>query len=1102
MIKSLLQNGLVSSIVRRSITDLLMPKRPKVRSTRRGGSVATKRVKLSDSVFSLPGPVSREASTMAALSADTLVLPTPAQSDNDKKEYRVIRLKNGLTALLIADTVYPLDKLDEEEKTEVEEDMESEEEESDDEDGEDDEEDEDMEEENEEDMAPKRRPVEATGLKMSAAGLCVHMGSFSDPDDIPGLAHFLEHMVFMGSEKFPDENSFDAFNRKHGGNDNASTDCETTIFYFETPRRHFHEGLDRFAQFFISPLMKQNSMEREREAVDSEFQMALPDDYSRRQQIFGGLSRDGHPMAKFMWGNIKSLVPAGMKDEEIHKRLHKFRDRHYSAQYMCLAVQSQHTLDTIQGWVEETFSDVPKNGLERESFDSAALSEPFKTDKFSKIYRFIPVQNVYQVDLTWSLPPLMSQYRVKPLHYLSWIIGHEGRGSLISYLRRKVWALALTAGNDGDGFEFNSTYSVFAITVTLTKEGYHNMDKVLAAVFGYLKMMKNNPPNERIYNEIQKIEELDFRFGEEKQPSDNVETLCENMQFYPPERYLDGDDLMFEFEPKVITACLDKIGEDNVNIFIMAKDIPGDSLDHVEEWFGTAYSVTDIPSSWVAGWRQPDPELVGQFHLPEDNIFIAEDTGLVKEEEAGTTAAGRFPVRILQDDQGELFYKRDVTFRQPRGYIYYLLRSPLQMESVEQAAKLDLLASCLLQNLIEDVYPADIAQLRYSVYSAETGLVIKVSGLSDKLPLLLETIMKHVDKFETVILEEMYGAVMEQLRKNYHNHSIKPSKLVRDVRLGILQDVYWSPREKLNIVRNITCDQVKEFAKQFKSRVYLQGLVQGNITPDRARTIDNIVRSRLSQNPAKDRVREIRCNEVKEGEVIIRVDSLNKRDANTMVTNYYQAGPGDLRHHTLLEVITMAMEEPVFDVLRTQQQLGYHVFNTLRNTYGVLGFSVTVNTQATKFSPDHVDDSIEKFLELFVKEHLDNEAEVLETVASLAKLKMKADVTLEEEVARNWGEITGREYLFDRFEKEAEILADLGVDEVKTYFLKLVKGSPSCRKLSVQVVGTPEPGDPTEEDDSVGESVDLVVHKGEKMTTDLDQLKKSLKTHPVLYIVK
>jgi nardilysin len=88
-----------------------------------------------------------------------------------------------------------------------------------------------------------------------------------------------------------------------------------------------------------------------------------------------------------------------------------------------------------------------------------------------------------QVDLSWSLPSLLSQNRVKPLHYMSWIIGHEGGGSLISYLRRKVWALALTAGNDGDRFEYNSTFSVFTITVTLTKEGYQNLDHVLGAVF-------------------------------------------------------------------------------------------------------------------------------------------------------------------------------------------------------------------------------------------------------------------------------------------------------------------------------------------------------------------------------------------------------------------------------------------------------------------------------------------------------------------------------------------------------------------------------------------------------------------------------------------
>ena len=63
-----------------------------------------------------------------------------------------------------------------------------------------------------------------TGLKKSAAGLCIGMGSFSDPEELPGLAHFLEHMVFMGSEKFPSENGFDSFVNKNGGFDNAHTE--------------------------------------------------------------------------------------------------------------------------------------------------------------------------------------------------------------------------------------------------------------------------------------------------------------------------------------------------------------------------------------------------------------------------------------------------------------------------------------------------------------------------------------------------------------------------------------------------------------------------------------------------------------------------------------------------------------------------------------------------------------------------------------------------------------------------------------------------------------------------------------------------------------
>ena len=74
------------------------------------------------------------------------------------------------------------------------------------------------------------------------------------------------------------------------------------------------------------------------------------------------------------------------------------------------------------------------------------------------------------------------------------------------------------------------------------------MDQVLNVVFSYLAMLRRAGPSERIYSEIAKIERMEFEFGEEAQPSDNVEKLCENMQFFPPELYLSGDELMFDYD--------------------------------------------------------------------------------------------------------------------------------------------------------------------------------------------------------------------------------------------------------------------------------------------------------------------------------------------------------------------------------------------------------------------------------------------------------------------------------------------------------------------------------------------------------------------------
>jgi len=67
---------------------------------------------------------------------------------------------------------------------------------------------------------------------MSYCSITVNAGSFNDPPERQGLAHFLEHMIFMGSDKYPDESEYSKHISSHGGYENAYTENEHTNYYF------------------------------------------------------------------------------------------------------------------------------------------------------------------------------------------------------------------------------------------------------------------------------------------------------------------------------------------------------------------------------------------------------------------------------------------------------------------------------------------------------------------------------------------------------------------------------------------------------------------------------------------------------------------------------------------------------------------------------------------------------------------------------------------------------------------------------------------------------------------------------------------------------
>jgi len=114
-----------------------------------------------------------------------------------------------------------------------------------------------------------------------AAALAVNVGHFNDPHNRQGLAHFLEHMLFLGTKKYPSGSEYQKFISQHGGSNNAWTATEHTCFYFDVHHQHFTEALDRFSQFFISPLLADEFITKERKNIDAEFKLKLKDDIRR-----------------------------------------------------------------------------------------------------------------------------------------------------------------------------------------------------------------------------------------------------------------------------------------------------------------------------------------------------------------------------------------------------------------------------------------------------------------------------------------------------------------------------------------------------------------------------------------------------------------------------------------------------------------------------------------------------------------------------------------------------------------------------------------------------------------------------------------------------
>ncbi|GLT80672.1 hypothetical protein SLA2020_520990 [Shorea laevis] len=993
-------------------------------------------------------------------SSDDVVIKPP----NDRRLYRVIQLHNGLCALLVHDPeIYP-DGLPEASNSDPEDEDEDEDEGEDEEGGdeggdsdeefqeeeEEEEEDGDADDEEEEDSKPREKGA-SSQTKKAAAAMCVGMGSFSDPVEAQGLAHFLEHMLFMGSADFPDENEYDSYLSKHGGSSNAYTEAEHTCYHFEVKREFLRGALKRFSQFFISPLVKCEAMEREVLAVDSEFNQVLQSDACRLQQLQCHTSGQGQPFNRFSWGNKKSLADAVEKGINLRERILKLYNDYYHGGLMKLVVIGGEPLDVIQSWVMELFADVRQGPRGEPKF---TVEGPIW--KAGKLYRLEAVKDVHILDLTWPLPCLRPDYLRKPEDYLAHLLGHEGRGSLHSFLKARGWATSLSAGVGDEGMLRSSVAYMFVMSIHLTDSGLEKIYDIVGYVYQYLKLLRQLSPQEWIFKELEDIGNMEFNFAEEQPQDDYAAELAENLLVYPAEHVIYGDYVYKVWDEEMIKHVLSFFTPENMRIDLVSKTFIKSQDSKYEPWFGSNYTEEDIPSSLMELWRDP-PEIDVSLHLPLKNEFIPCDFSIRADNAPLHPANQSYPVCIIDEPLMKLWYKLDSTFKLPRANTYFRINLKGGYNNVKSCLLTELFAHLLKDELNEIVYQASVAKLETSVSIFGDKLELKVYGFNDKLPALLSKVLVIAKSF--LPTSDRFKVIKESMERTLRNTNIKPLNHSSYLRLQLLCENFYDVDEKLHFLNEVSLTDLKAFIPELFSQIYIEGLCHGNLLEGEALCLSNIFKSNLSIQPLPltmrhgERVLCFPCS----ANLVRDVSVKNKSETNSVVELYFQIEPDvgaeAVKLKALIDLFDEIVEEPLFNQLRTKEQLGYAVECSPRITYRVFGFCFCV--QSSKYSPVYLQERIDIFINSLedLLGGLDEESFENYKGGLRARL-LEKDPSLSYETNRFWNQIVDRRYMFELSMKEAEELENIEkIDVVKWYKMYLQQSSPKCRRLAVRVWG-------------------------------------------------
>eukprot|EP00746_Dinoflagellata_sp_MGD_P158233 gnl/MRDRNA2_/MRDRNA2_86422_c0_seq2.p1 gnl/MRDRNA2_/MRDRNA2_86422_c0~~gnl/MRDRNA2_/MRDRNA2_86422_c0_seq2.p1 ORF type:complete len:1119 (-),score=278.53 gnl/MRDRNA2_/MRDRNA2_86422_c0_seq2:80-3436(-) len=870
----------------------------------------------------------------------------------------------------------------------------------------------------------------------SGFSVAVESGSLLDPKALPGLAHFCEHMLFLGTAKYPDATGFDNYLQMHGGYNNAYTAEEATVYYAQLDKEGFDGGLDRFADFFRAPLFDKQYVQKEVHAIDSEHAKNKQSPQWRINRIINSLADPASAVNTFSTGNLETLYTKPQSEGyDTVEELKKYYGANYCPPRMKLVTFGSDSTSAQIQTAYDKFSDIVST--EGCSPTAPSFAEPVPYPP-STLHKFVHIKGVTPQGQLWvmfTMPDLGPKYKSHPASYLEYVLGYGGEHSL-EYVLKEELGLANGVGADADS---SSAGTKFWVIFELTPKGRKNIKNVLSTFFYYTHLMQHNSVDMKLYKSLAALRELKWNWAEAAEITDTVMGTAETLTRMGKDDLLVGDSLIQEFDPGYIEALLDMIKPDNMIAAYVDPDFDHAKFDkkvpvRTDPYYEAQFKVMplsqafngDIASKW-AQWQEELPSSVKESYLAETGLkempeFVhpteikdvpteinLDFAKAPKGNDEITSIYGEKPELIsTTGSEKQVYYRQGSTAESPKVNLKFVLRTKAPALTEETPIKEGLLFSIYQSMLQEEMGPKTVDLKKTGVsYSADAGphtMSFGFGGFKNNLGKMIDMVMDGVGTGVTKN-QERFDRIMRNIKDSLTDYSGMPiSYAMKDQGL-LIQKGGHSNQEILAALEDITVDDVLPVVNDLKKKDFqLTTLVMGNIAKDEVTKLQADFEKNVpvSMNVPMEDVQTVDPVINPGRRVEVRKTNPRKGDPNHVTTVSIQYGVPDIADSVKFGILSQVLRPAAYDELRTNQQLGYVVQGGIGMSSNVLTASVMVQGDAKL--PDEIEPQIEMVLTTIMEKKLadmsDHEFEAFK--ASYAKQILEPPLGFSEEIGHFW----------------------------------------------------------------------------------------------------